>query len=65
MEKTTNWQIRLDKKTADLVRKKAKLENRSLNGTITLIIQIYFGLKKEETKLINVTSLDHNTDIYT
>lgn len=65
MEKTTNWQIRLDKRTADLVRKKAKNENRSLNGTITLIIQIYFGLKKEQTKLINVTDLEHDTDIYT
>lgn len=51
---STNWQVRLDPKLSLLVRKKAKLENRSINKTIILILEIYFGLKEEKARTILV-----------
>lgn len=47
--KTTNWQVRLNKNLSELVREKAKTENRSINKTILLILELYFNLKEEET----------------
>ena len=52
--KTTNWQVRLDKNLSDLVRVKAKAENRSINKTILLILELYFNLKEEETIITDV-----------
>ena len=52
--KTTNWQLRLEPRLASMVRKKAKEENRSLNKTVILILELYFGLKEEHAKTIMV-----------
>jgi len=54
--KTTNWQVRLPPKLANLIRQKAKIENRSYNGTITLILEYYFNLKEERVIEVQVTS---------
>lgn len=48
MEKTTNWQVRLEKKLATQVRKKAKDEKRSLNMTITYILEQYFNKQEKD-----------------
>lgn len=54
-EKTTNWQVRLYPKLANLVKQKAKIENRSYNGTIILILEYYFKLKQERIIEFQVT----------
>jgi len=64
-EKTTNWQVRLYPKLANLVKQKAKIENRSYNGTITLILEYYFDLKQERIIEVQVTreeTLSHHQE---
>lgn len=52
--KTTNWQVRLNKNLSELVREKAKTENRSINKTILLILELYFNLKEEDKIITDV-----------
>lgn len=54
LPKYTNWQVRLTKRLSDLVRNKSKSENRSINKTIVLILEIYFNLKEEHTIINNI-----------
>jgi len=56
--KTTNWQVRVYPKLAALIMKKAKQENRSIHGTIVLILEYYFKLKTERQIQVNVTKDD-------
>ncbi len=47
-KKYTRWQIRLNNKLEMLVRAKAEADHRSINKTITVILEDYFYTQVQE-----------------